>query len=329
VLDSNAVGRRSGTVAGGAVDDVVVVGVAVDELVLVELDVELVVDVELDVELDVPPVVDVELDVLLEVDVELDVLLELVVGAAVDDVAVLLVLVEVLVVVVEVVVVDEVVVGAAVVVGSDVHSHSALHAAAPHAPWPASHSSPLSGSNRPSPQTDSIAVNGVRILSFFERNVAFIVAQPAAILPFNVALPARPLQPLNVALRLVPLFWRRVFTFTAGQPLRISIVSPTRTTSGAAPPGTRTTFPSTKYRPPSHGCGRVRAEAPAATARHTTTRTTARDGRMAASTTIPFAVNSGFSPDVGERTLRVSASCRPRRARRSRPPSAPTSRASS
>jgi hypothetical protein len=234
-LELNAVGRRSGTVAGGAVDDVVVVGVAVDELVLGAL-VEVVVVVGACV---------VVVGACLVEDVDgavVDVVL--VVGGAVVGKAWVVGVTDVLVL-------DEVdvdvVVGATVVVGNDVQTHSALHAPAPHAPCPASHSSlPFSGSNRPSPQTDSVAVNGVLILSFLERNVAFIVAQPAAILPFSVALPARPLQPLNVALRLVPLFWRRVFTFTAGQPLKISIESPMRTTSGAAPPGTRTTSPSTK-----------------------------------------------------------------------------------
>jgi hypothetical protein len=119
-----------------------------------------------------------------------------------------------------------------VVTPPQVHALQAL----PHGPEPASHSSPPSRSQMPSPQALSDPSTGFTIPSALAMNVADSVRHCSTITPTSRALPSIPAQDRHCARTFVPATLPRTRAFTGPQPLSIEIMRPsTWTTSiGAA-----------------------------------------------------------------------------------------------
>lgn len=111
---------------------------------------------------------------------------------------------------------------------------------APHGPSPASHASPASGSQMPSPQRLSDPRNGFAMPAVLAVKVAASVRHCSVMVATRIALPVIAGQDFHRARIFVPWLVARTLAFTGGQPLSTDTMRPaTSTTSGdvASSPG--------------------------------------------------------------------------------------------
>jgi hypothetical protein len=105
----------------------------------------------------------------------------------------------------------------------------------PHGPRPASHASPASGSQIPSPQELSEARNGRTMPAVLAVNVAAIAWHPSVIEPTSVALPVIEGHDFHFARILVPAREARTLALAASHPLRTDTMRSVMSTTSDPP----------------------------------------------------------------------------------------------